>query len=243
MFPADRLPLVEEYAALLADDAVVRGLIGPREVPRLWERHLLGCAVVGDALRPTDRTLVDLGSGAGLPGLVLALRHPALAVTLVEPLLRRTTFLGAVVESLGLDNVRVVRGRAEDLHGHEVFDVVTSRAVAPLPRLLGWSMPLVAPTGRLVVMKGARVHDEVVEAAPELASWSAAAPAVLHVGGGVVDPPTTVLTVSWAEPERVGWPLRPHPSPRAPQQAAGPVRRRSTRGGRGRGGPSRRQHR
>lgn len=243
MFPADRLPLVEQYAALLAGDGVVRGLIGPREVPRLWERHLLGCAVLGDVLRPTDRTLVDLGSGAGLPGLVLALRHPDLAVTLVEPLLRRTTFLDEVVGALDLDNVRVVRGRAEELHGHDVFDVVTSRAVAPLPRLLGWSMPLVAPSGRLAVMKGARVHDEVAEAGPELAAWRAAVPVVLEVGGGLVDPPTTVLTVSWAEPERVGWPLRPHPSPRAPQQAAGAAQRRRARGGRGRGGPSSRQPR
>lgn len=233
VFPAARLPLVEQYAARLADDGVVRGLIGPREVPRLWERHLLGCAVLGDVLEPSDRSVADLGSGAGLPGLVLALRHPGVEVTLVEPLLRRTTFLEEVVGALGLDNVRVVRGRAEELHGREVFDVVTSRAVAPLPRLLGWSMPLVAPTGRLAVMKGARVHDEVAEAAPDLAAWSTAPPVVVQVGSGLVDPPTTVLAVSWADPERVGWPLRPQPSPQAARSARG-----DTGGRRRRGGPS-----
>lgn len=230
MFPTERLALVEQYAAVLADDGVVRGLIGPREVPKLWDRHLLGCAVLGDVLEPGDRTLVDIGSGAGLPGLVLALRHPDLQVTLVEPLLRRTTFLDEVVAALGLENVRVVRARAEELHGHESFDVVTSRAVAPLPRLLGWSMPLVAPSGRLAVMKGARVHDELREASADLSAWSTAAPTVVETGTGLVDPPTTVLTVSWADPDRVGWPLRPEPSPRAEAP-----RRPRARGREGRG--------
>lgn len=213
VFPSSRLSLAVRYAALLADAGVTRGLIGPREVPRLWDRHLLGCAVLADALLPRERRVVDLGSGAGLPGLVLAIRDPVLQVTLVEPLLRRTTFLDEVVGELGLDNVRVHRGRAEDLHGQEVFDVVTSRAVAPLPRLLGWSMPLVAPRGRLVVMKGSRIHDELTEAAGDLASWRVSTPRVVQVGAGVVETPTTVLAVSWAEPDRVGWPLRPEPSP------------------------------
>ncbi len=128
---AARLDLAERYAALLADAGVVRGLIGPREAPRLWERHLLNCAVLADAL-PEDADVCDLGTGAGLPGVVLAIRRPDLRVTLVEPLLRRTTFLDEVVADLGLDNVEVIRGRAEELHGRREFSVVTSRAVAPL---------------------------------------------------------------------------------------------------------------
>ena len=125
---------------------VVRGLIGPREAPRLWERHLLNCAVLADAL-PEDADVCDIGTGAGLPGLVLAIRRPDLRVTLVEPLLRRTTFLDEVVPSSALDHVEVVRGRAEELHGQREFSVVTSRAVAPLGRLLDWSMPLVRQGG------------------------------------------------------------------------------------------------
>ena len=150
---SDALPLAERFADLLATDGVVRGLIGPREVPRLWDRHLLNCALLGLG-DPRGRHRGDVGSGAGLPGLVLAIRRPDLRVTLVEPLLRRTTFLTEVVEQLALANVEVVRDRAEELHGHRSFDVVTSRAVAPLDRLARWSLPLVAPGGRMLAMKG-----------------------------------------------------------------------------------------
>ena len=146
VFSSDRLALAERYAELLATEGVVRGLIGPREAPRLWERHLLNSAVLAEAI-PDGVTVCDIGTGAGLPGLVLAIARPDLTITLVEPLLRRTTFLVEVVDELGLASVEVVRGRAEALHGARTFDVVTSRAVAPLERLLGWSMPLVSPTG------------------------------------------------------------------------------------------------
>src|SRR4051812_42705469 len=156
VFPVERLELATRYADWLADAGVLRGLIGPREVPRIWDRHILNSAVLCDAL-PATGTVADIGSGAGLPGLVVALARPALQVTLVEPLLRRTTFLTEVVADLGLDNVEVVRGRADSLHGKRIFDAVTSRAVAPLGRLLEWSMPLVAPDGALVAMKGASV--------------------------------------------------------------------------------------
>src|SRR4051812_22656987 len=148
-FPSDRLPLAERYVELLATEGVVRGLIGPREAPRLWDRHLVNCALLAPLL-PSQATVCDIGSGAGLPGLVLAIARPDLEVTLVEPLLRRTTFLDEVVAALGLAQVTVVRGRAEALHGVAQFDVVTSRAVAPLDRLLGWSMPLVAANGALL---------------------------------------------------------------------------------------------
>ncbi len=157
---SDALPLAERFAHLLATDGVVRGLIGPREVPRLWERHLVNCALLGLGV-PRGVTVADVGSGAGLPGLVLAIGRPDLRVTLVEPLLRRTTFLTEAVEQLALANVEVVRDRAEALHGHRSFDVVTSRAVAPLDRLARWCLPLVVPGGRMLAMKGSSAADEV----------------------------------------------------------------------------------
>ncbi len=208
VFASDRLALAERYVELLATEGVVRGLIGPREAPRLWDRHILNSAVLAEAI-PDDATVCDIGSGAGLPGLVLAIARPDLTITLVEPLLRRTTFLSEVVDELGLTSVTVVRGRADDLHGVETFDVVTSRAVAPLERLLGWSMPLVAPTGALVAMKGQSVSDEITQAEKLLHTWRCGVPEVFEVGRGVVDPPTTVVRVAWADPARVGWPLAP----------------------------------
>ncbi|MEC9053615.1 MAG: 16S rRNA (guanine(527)-N(7))-methyltransferase RsmG, partial [Actinomycetota bacterium] len=133
VFPVERLPRVERYVGWLAGAGTERGLMGPREVPRLWERHVLTSAVVGEWV-PEGVSVADIGSGAGLPGIPLALARPDLEVTLVEPLLRRAIFLEEVVADLGLP-VRVVRSRAEDLHGQLSFDVVTSRAVAPLDRL------------------------------------------------------------------------------------------------------------
>ena len=210
MFTSDRLELAVRYTELLATEGVVRGLIGPREAPRLWERHVLNSAVLAEAI-PDGASVCDLGTGAGLPGLVVAIARPDVRMTLVEPLLRRTTFLDEVVDELGLGHVEVVRGRAEDLHGSHTFDVVTSRAVAPLGRLLGWSMPLVAPTGALVAMKGSSIHDEIEAAADVLTTWRCGTPEVRTVGVGVVDPPTTVVRVPWADPARIGWPLAREP--------------------------------
>jgi 16S rRNA (guanine527-N7)-methyltransferase len=201
-FPSARLPLIEAYAASLADAGVVRGLIGPREVPRLWERHLLNCAVLGEAI-PQDATVCDIGSGAGLPGLVLAIARPDVELTLVEPLLRRTTYLSEVVQDLGLSNVEVHRGRADSLHRVRTFDVVTSRAVAPLERLLRWSMPLVAPDGALLAMKGSSIGAEIVEARATLQRLRCADPEVLELGQGVVSPQTTAVRVVWGDPEKV----------------------------------------
>ena len=206
VFSPARLPLAERYAALLATEGVVRGLIGPREAPRLWDRHLLNCAVLGELL-PEDATVCDIGSGAGLPGLVLAVARPDLTITLVEPLLRRTTFLTEVVEQLELANVEVVRARADALHGARRFEVVTSRAVAPLERLLGWSMPLVAPEGALVAMKGSSVGEEIRQAAPVLRRLGCAVPTLHTLGAQVLSSPTTAVLVAWADPGRVSWPL------------------------------------
>lgn len=211
VFSSGRLPLAERYAALLADAGVTRGLIGPREVPRLWERHLVNSVLLAPLL-PQDASVADIGSGAGLPGLVLAIARADLRVTLVEPLLRRTTFLTEVVDELGLANVVVRRGRAEEMHRAPDlapgFDVVTARAVAPLPRLLDWCMPLVAPTGRLVVLKGSSAQDEVAEASARLRHWGCGDPEVVPLGGadGLG---TTAVRVSWADPSSVSWPARP----------------------------------
>jgi 16S rRNA (guanine527-N7)-methyltransferase len=213
VFRSERLPLAQRYADLLATDGVVRGLIGPREAPRLWERHLLNCAVLGD-LVPEGATVCDIGSGAGLPGLVLAIARPDLRITLVEPLLRRTTFLDEVVATLSLEHVEVVRGRAEALHGERRFDVVTSRAVAPLERLLGWSMPLVAPGGALVAMKGSSVHEEIAAAAPTLRRLGCAEPSVTVLGADLLESTTVALRVAWADPARVSWPLAAAPASR-----------------------------
>lgn len=206
VFSSARLPLVERYAELLGTEGVLRGLIGPREAPRLWERHLVNCALLAD-LVPEGATVCDVGSGAGLPGLVLAIARPDLRITLVEPLLRRTTFLEEVVGELALGEVEVLRMRADALHGARRFDVVTSRAVAPLARLLDWSMPLVAATGALVAMKGSSVTDEIADAASTLKRWGCAAPEVIALGEGVVDSTTLAVRVAWADPRRVSWPL------------------------------------
>jgi 16S rRNA (guanine527-N7)-methyltransferase len=214
------LPQAEAFAALLAGPAVERGLMGPRETPRLWERHLVNCALLGEIV-PEGAAVCDVGSGAGLPGLVLALSRPDLSVTLVEPLLRRCRFLEEAVASLGLGQVRVLRARAEELHDDAStatltpdgrgFDVVTSRAVAPLPRLLDWSMPLVRAGGVLAAMKGASAAQELVDAAPALRRHHAGRAEVLHCGVGVMDPPTTVIRVeaTGAGGLRSGVPVKP----------------------------------
>jgi 16S rRNA (guanine527-N7)-methyltransferase len=191
---SDALPVAEAFAALLAGDATVRGLIGPREVPRLWERHLLNCALITD-LVPASASVCDIGSGAGLPGLVMAIRRRDLSVTLVEPLLRRTSFLDEVVESLGLANVEVVRARAEALHGERLFDVVTSRAVAPLDRLSEWSLPLVRSGGAFLAMKGSSVQAELDSAAKAISAGHGVVDGVVELGAGVLDPPVRVVRV------------------------------------------------
>jgi 16S rRNA (guanine527-N7)-methyltransferase len=200
---SNALPKAEAYARLLATEGVVRGLIGPREAPRLWERHLLNCALLGEAIEH-GADVCDIGSGAGLPGLVLALCRPDLTVTLVEPLLRRTRFLEEAVATLELSHVDVVRGRAQDLHGTREFSVVTARAVAPLGRLVDWAMPLVRLGGALVAMKGSSAAEEVAAAEPQLRRHGAAAVTVASYGMGIVDLPTTVVRVEAGRPSRLG---------------------------------------
>jgi 16S rRNA (guanine527-N7)-methyltransferase len=191
----DSLDAAVRYAGLLADAGVVRGLIGPRETARLWERHLLNCAVLADGI-PASDTLADVGAGAGLPGMVLALRRPDLTVTLVEPLQRRVDFLTEAVTELGLDRVEVVRARAEDLHGTRAFGSVVSRAVAPLSRLLRWCLPLVATGGQMLAMKGASAEQELDGAQGTLRRLNAGPASVVWFGQDVLDPPTTAIRVA-----------------------------------------------
>jgi len=208
VFAPSRLPALQRYAALLASEGVLRGLIGPREVPRLWDRHLVNCGLLAP-LVPAGARVADLGSGAGLPGLVLALARPDLAVTLVEPMARRVEFLTEACESLGAENATVVRGRAEELGGGHDFDVVTSRALAPLTRLLAWSLPLVAPGGAVLAMKGSSASVEIEAAAPELRRWRAAADVVVcEVPGASA---TTVVRVVAGPGATIGWPASSMP--------------------------------
>lgn len=186
------LPLAVRYAGLLADAGVRRGLIGPAEASRVWERHLLNCAVVAD-LVPVGSTVVDLGSGAGLPGLVLALMLPKSSIVLVEPMARRTAFLAECVRELDLPNVDVERARAEELAGQVGADVVTARAVAGLDRLAGLAAGLARPGGLVLAIKGASAAREISAARGVMARMGVGPAEIVLVGEAVLDHPTTVV--------------------------------------------------
>jgi 16S rRNA (guanine527-N7)-methyltransferase len=188
------------YSEILAGPGLERGLMGPRELPRMWERHILNCAVVADpslGLIPSGSLVADVGSGAGLPGVVWALVRPDISMVLIEPLLRRATFLTETVVDLGLsDRVTVLRGRAEKVMatpGWAGVDVVTARAVAPMDRLLGWTMPLLKAQGSLVALKGSNAVSELEQAAGVLKEFGVDSAEVIYCGAGVVDPETTVV--------------------------------------------------
>jgi len=170
---ADQFDLANQYVDILSSRGIDWGLLGPREADRLWERHLLNSLALVPAV-PDGASVVDVGSGAGLPGIPLAIARPDLRMVLLEPLLRRFTFLELAVTELGLaDRVTVVRGRAEDHKAR--YQVVTCRAVAPLPRLLGWCLPLLARDGRLLALKGSSAADEVAASGAALRQAGAAA--------------------------------------------------------------------
>ena len=197
----DRLEHAHRYARLLSDDAVLRGLIGPREARSVWPRHIMNCAVVQE-LVPRDARTVDVGSGAGLPGIPLALARPDLAVWLVEPLERRVNFLTEVVDALELDGqVRVVRGRAESAEVRRPVgdcDIVTARAVAPLDQLIRWALPLARQGGKLLALKGARAETELRASQKVLVSTGGVAHGIQSCGVGMVDPPTRVVVIERA---------------------------------------------
>jgi 16S rRNA (guanine527-N7)-methyltransferase len=179
------------FARMLATRGVEQGLIGPHEVPRLWDRHLLNCAVVAELIDFQAGTLVDIGSGAGLPGIVLAMVRPDLGVTLLEPMERRCRFLADCVADLGLANASVQRGRAEDTVMRA--DVATARAVAPLDRLAGLAVGLVRPGGMVLAIKGRTAAEELKKARPVLRRIGARNAEVVRAGQGKVIPATTVV--------------------------------------------------
>lgn len=190
----DRLDLARRYVAHLAGSGIERGLIGPREVPRLWARHVLNCAVVEELIGP-DLEVVDVGSGAGLPGLCLAIARPDLKLTLVEPLERRVIWLDEVVEDLGLDNVDIVRARAEQVVGQVDADVVTARAVSALVGLLDITLPILRGTGELLALKGRSAVQEIEKSRKKLNRYGVRETDVLTVGEDVLEEPTTVVRV------------------------------------------------
>lgn len=188
----ERTPLAEAYHHSLATTAAERGFIGPKEVDRLWERHILNCAVIEEAFAE-DLKVADIGSGAGLPGIPLAIARPDLKITLIEPLLKRSTYLKEITGELGLDNVTVVRGRAEEQPKAQ-FDAVTSRAVAPLGKLAGWSLPLLQGGGMMIAMKGESVREELERDADEIARAGGADAEILTVGE-YLEQPTTLIKI------------------------------------------------
>lgn len=190
----DRVELAQRFAELLAGPGVERGLLGPREVDRLWDRHILNSVAVAELIEPDARVL-DIGSGAGLPGIPIAIARPDLRVTLIEPMLRRTAFLEEAVTALGID-VTIVRGRAEDPTVRSQAggaDVVVSRAVASLDKLTRWSLPLLRPGGRMLALKGERAEDEVAEGRRGMASLGATGVRVVRCGESYSEPPATVV--------------------------------------------------
>jgi 16S rRNA (guanine527-N7)-methyltransferase len=189
-----RLEKAHRYAELLAGAGVERGLLGPREVDRLWDRHLMNSAAVAELLEPNVR-LADIGSGAGLPGIPLALARPDLRVTLIEPLLRRSDFLREVVDDLEID-VTIIRGRAEESTVREQvgeMDAVASRAVAALDKLTRWSMPLLRADGLMLAIKGERADQEVEDHRRVMESLGAVDVKVIRCCAEYLDPPTTVV--------------------------------------------------
>lgn len=201
----DALPQASAYAGLLASDGVAHGHIGPREVPVLWERHLINSALVTD-LVPACVAVLDVGSGAGLPGIPMALRRPDLRLVLLEPKQRRVDFLQRAITELGLtERVTVVRGRADDAdvcRSQGGQQVVVARAVAPLERLVGWCLPLLAPAGRLLALKGASVVDEVERDRAAVMRAAGTAPTIVELGGGAAAEPTWVVSVQLAAKRR-----------------------------------------
>jgi 16S rRNA (guanine527-N7)-methyltransferase len=187
----DRIDVARAFTADLAEHGEPLGLIGPLEVERLWSRHVVNCALVAPLLRPGR--VGDVGSGAGLPGLVLAIARPDVELVLIEPMERRTDWLTAESDRLGLDNVTVLRGRAEDIHPDPLLDQVTARAVSALSKLVPLCAPLVKPGGELLFMKGARVDDEIAAAEKAFRKARVRDPEVLVLGGGIVPEVTRVF--------------------------------------------------
>jgi 16S rRNA (guanine527-N7)-methyltransferase len=190
----DRIDVARRFTRNLAEQGEERGLIGPLELPRLWTRHVLNCAVVAPLLRPG--VVGDVGSGAGLPGLVLAIARPDVSFVLIEPMERRVAWLNEQVDDLGLDNVSVVRARAEEARLDGPLDQITARAVSAFRKLLPLTAPLVRDGGELVLMKGAAASTEVEAASKEIRKFKVHDIEVLTLGEGLLTEVTRVIRAS-----------------------------------------------
>lgn len=190
----DRLDLAKRYVEHLATSGIERGLLGPREVPRLWSRHVLNCAVIEEVM-DKDAEVADVGSGAGLPGLCLAIARPDLKLTLIEPLERRCIWLSEVIEDLGLTNVTVMRGRAEQMVDVVNARYVTARAVSALTNLAGLTIPLLHGQGELIAIKGRSAAEEIAKATKAIRKLGGKETEVLTVGETILAEPTTVVRI------------------------------------------------
>lgn len=188
----DRLPLALRYVEHLCTTGIEHGLLGPREVPRMWSRHVLNCAVLGPEL-PAGGSVADVGSGAGLPGIALAIARPDVQFTLIEPMERRVDWLSGVVADLGLDNVDCIRARAEEITDEVQADVVTARAVSALKKLIPLTVPLLDDEGELLLIKGRSAAEEIQGAATSIKKHKLAPPEVLLLGEELLEEPTTVV--------------------------------------------------
>ncbi|GAA3301235.1 16S rRNA (guanine(527)-N(7))-methyltransferase RsmG [Glutamicibacter nicotianae] len=190
----DRLDLAKRYVEHLATSGIERGLLGPREVPRLWSRHVLNCAVIEEVM-DKGAEVADVGSGAGLPGLCLAIARPDLKLTLIEPLERRCIWLSEVIEDLGLTNVTVMRGRAEQMVDVVNARYVTARAVSALTNLAGLTIPLLHGQGELIAIKGRSAAEEIAKATKAIRKLGGKETEVLTVGETILAEPTTVVRI------------------------------------------------
>jgi 16S rRNA (guanine527-N7)-methyltransferase len=186
-----QLEIARAFARNLADQGEIRGLIGPLELPRLWSRHILNCAIVAPLLRPG--LVGDVGSGAGLPGLVLAIARPDVSFVLIEPMERRVTWLNDQVTALGLTNTTVLRARAEDVRLEKPLDQVTARAVSAFRTLIPLTAPLLRPGGEMVLMKGAGAQAEIEAAAKAIRKYRLSNVEVITLGEGVLQEVTRVI--------------------------------------------------
>lgn len=191
-----RIDLARAYTKRLAEDSETFGLLGPRELPRIWSRHVLNSALLAE-LVPPETLVADIGSGAGLPGIPMAIAQPKAHFTLIEPMERRANWLSSVVAELGLDNVDVVRSRAEEVQRTD-FDIVTARAVAALDKLLKMLTPLTRGSRlrTVLALKGSKAPEEIIEAKPRLQKLGYGEPEILTLGLGITPETATVVRIS-----------------------------------------------
>ncbi len=189
----DRLPIARAYAAALVRDSDLLGLLGPREMPKLWTRHILNSAVVAE-LVPAGKSVADVGSGAGLPGIPMAIAQPDAHFTLIEPMERRSDWLKQISSELGLANVTVLRARAEEVG--DVFDLVTARAVSALPKLLRLTVLITNNGGKVLALKGSKASEEIEEAKKLAKKLKISGFEVVHTGKQFLAEPTLVVVAT-----------------------------------------------